>query len=74
MTPQQQQDLQNNYSQQSSGFPYYANYPGTFDPNSSATQLMMSNNRNLNSGVRLISPMLINANNNQSLLTLSISI
>jgi len=63
MTPQQsQQDSQTPYT----SFPFYPNY-AAYDPNSSAaTQLMMPNNRNMNSTVRLISPMLINANGNQN--------
>ena len=77
-TPQQQQqnsqdqNQMNPYAQQSS-FSYYPPGPYTaFDPTggASAAQLMMSNSRNLNSNVRLISPMLINANANQSKLAL----
>jgi len=61
MTPQQSQDNQTPYT----SFPFYAANYAPFDPNSAAaaTQLMMPpNNRNMNSTVRLISPMLINAN------------
>ena len=70
VTPQQNQDNNNNSNNQNqyqaqSNFPYYPNY-GAFDPNSAAAQLIMPNARNINSGVRLISPMLINANGNQS--------
>ena len=81
VTPQQNQDNNNNNNnnnnsnnnqnqyQTQSNFPYYPNY-GAFDPNSAAAQLIMPNARNINSGVRLISPMLINANGNQSKLNL----
>ena len=60
MTPQQ--DNQARYT----NFPFYTNY-AAFDPNSAAaTQLMMPNNRNMNSTVRLLAPMLINVNGNQN--------
>ncbi len=62
LTPQQNQDSQ---YQSQNNFPYYPNY-AAFDPNSAAAQLIMPNSRNINSGVRLISPMLLNGNGNQS--------
>jgi hypothetical protein len=74
-TPQQQQNSQDQQQQQQvnpygpSSFSYYPAGPYTsFDPTggASAAQLMMSNPRNINSNVRLISPMLINANGSQS--------
>jgi len=49
MTPQQQQQQQDNQTPYTS-FPFYPNY-AAFDPNSAAaaaSQLMMSNNRNMN--------------------------
>lgn len=62
LTPQQSQDSQ---YQSQNNFPYYPNY-AAFDPNSAAAQLIMPNSRNINSGVRLISPMLLNGNGNQN--------
>jgi hypothetical protein len=62
LTPQQNQD---NQYQSQNNFPYYPNYTA-FDPNSAAAQLIMPNSRSINSGVRLISPMLLNGNGNQS--------
>lgn len=62
ITPQQNQD---NQFQSQNNFQYYPNY-AAFDPNSAAAQLIMPNSRNLNSGVRLISPMLLNGNGNQN--------
>ncbi len=58
------QNQENQYQNQSN-FSYYPNY-ASFDPSSAAAQLLMPNQRNLNSGVRLISPMLMNASGNQS--------
>jgi hypothetical protein len=57
----QQQDQNHPY-----GFPYYAtnNAYAAYDQNAAA-QLMMSNARNINQ-VRMVSPMLINANGNQN--------
>ena len=64
---QQQQQDQNLNPYAQSSFSYYPPYTA-FDPTggASAAQLMMSNSRSINSNVRLISPMLINANGSQS--------
>lgn len=66
--PEQQNQPVNSYAP--SNFSYYPNTFTTYDPNAAAA--MMSNTRSMNSGVRLISPMLINSAGNQSLLSFAL--
>lgn len=66
MAQQEQQQNQAVSSYAPSNFSYYPNTFTAYDPNAAAAA-MMSNTRSISSGVRLISPMLMNSAANQSL-------